>query len=63
MRKKVGEKAPVDGIQISDLNIKNAKPKMKKIFFYSIKLADFYYFDSAQMVVNELIKKLLNVNH
>ena len=45
----VAEKAPVDGIQINDLNeIKVKKKKIKeKGFSYSIKVADFYYKDTA----------------
>ena len=63
--KKVAEKAPVDGIQISDLNIKNTKIKKikKNVFSYSIKLADFYYFDSAQMVINRINKETSLKNH
>ena len=61
----VAEKAPVDGIQIKDLNKKIVKSKVTKIksFSYSIKVADFYYKDTAQMMVNRIksevpIKKL-----
>ena len=61
----VAEKAPVDGIQIKDLNKKIVKSKLTKIksFSYSIKVADFYYKDTAQMMVNRIksevpIKKL-----
>jgi len=61
----VAEKAPVDGIQIKDLNKKNVKKKLtkKKNFSYSVKVADFYYKDTAQMMVNRIknevpIKKL-----
>ena len=61
----VAEKAPVDGIQIKDLNKKIVKSKLTKIksFSYSIKIADFYYKDTAQMMVNRIksevpIKKL-----
>ena len=44
----VAEKAPVDGIQINDLNEIKVKKKIKeKIFSYSIKVADFYYKDTA----------------
>lgn len=54
----VAEKAPVDGIQINDLNEKKSKKKIKKnkIFSYSIKVADFYYKDSAKLM-SEKIKK------
>ena len=61
----VAEKAPVDGIQIKDLNKKIVKSKVTKIksFSYSIKVADFYYKDTAQMMLNRIksevpIKKL-----
>ena len=68
--KNVAEKAPVDGITIdnlgSDLNKKKQLKKHK--FLYSIKIADFYYKDSAENMIlrikketnlkNPLIKKL-----
>ena len=61
----VAEKAPVDGIQIKDLNKKIVKSKLTKTksFSYSIKVADFYYKETAQMMVNRIksevpIKKL-----
>ena len=51
--KEVADKAPVDGISISDLS-KNKKKvkKSKKVdeFSYIIKLADFYYENSAKMM-------------
>ena len=52
----VAEKAPVDGIQINDLNeIKVKKNKFKeKIFSYSIKVADFYYKDTAKSMVTRI---------
>ena len=52
----VAEKAPVDGIQINDLNIKKSKKKAKKNqeFSYSIKVADFYYEDTAQTMLNRI---------
>ena len=52
----VAEKAPVDGILINDLNkkkIQNNKIKNKK-FSYSIKIADFYYKDSAKIMINKI---------
>ena len=57
--KEVAEKAPVDGIVINDLNNKkivNKKSKNKK-FSYSIKVADFYYKDTAKMMVNRIINE------
>ena len=52
----VAEKAPVDGIQINDLNVKKIKKKLTtdKNFSYSIKVADFYYKDTAQMMINRI---------
>ena len=54
----VAEKAPVDGIQINDLNEKKLKKDMSKskVFSYSIKVVDFYYKDTAKMML-ERIKK------
>ena len=52
----VAEKAPVDGILINDLNqkkVQNNKIKNKK-FSYSIKVADFYYKDSAKIMINRI---------
>ena len=68
--KNVAEKAPVDGITIDNLGTDlNKKNKVKKHnFLYSIKVADFYYKDSAENMIlriknetnlkNPLIKKL-----
>ena len=52
----VAEKAPVDGIQINDLNPKKNTKKISrnKSFSYSIKVADFYYKDTAQMMINRI---------
>ena len=52
----VANKAPVDGIQINDLNLKKTEKKMKKdkIFSYSIKVADFYYKDTAKIMLNKI---------
>ncbi len=52
----VAEKAPVDGIQINDLNTKKKKKKkiIIKNFSYSIKVADFYYKDTAKMMVERI---------
>ena len=54
----VAEKAPVDGIQINDLNKKETQPKQvkKKVFSYSIKVADFYYKDTAKMMLEKIEK-------
>tara|TARA_Y100000591_G_scaffold287973_1_gene271913 strand:+ start:30 stop:782 length:753 start_codon:yes stop_codon:yes gene_type:complete len=60
----VAEKAPVDGIQINDLNLKKTKKKNNVIknFSYSIKVADFYYNDTAKMMINR-IKKETSINN
>ena len=52
----VAEKAPIDGIQINDLNAKKIeKGKIKdKIFSYSIKVADFYYKDTAKTMIKRI---------
>ena len=64
--KEVAEKAPIDGIKISNLNdnrkINNSKNE-KKIFSYYIKVADFYYKKTAEMLLERIksetsIKKL-----
>ena len=54
--KTVAEKAPVDGIQINDLNVKKITKKINKNkkFSYSIKVADFYYKDTAQIMLNRI---------
>ena len=57
--REVAEKAPVDGIQINDLNVKETKKKIakNKNFSYSIKVADFYYNDTAQMMTARIKKE------
>jgi hypothetical protein len=54
--KKVAEKAPVDGIQINDLNksVNENKKKVKKNFSYSIKIADFYYKRTAEFMLSRI---------
>ena len=55
--KKVAEKAPIDGIKISDLNNNksiNIKKKRKDKFSYYIKVADFYYKKSAKLVFQKI---------
>jgi len=69
--KKVAQKAPVDGITIDNLGTVEKKelPKTTQSnFLYSIKIADFYYKDSAENMIqrikdetkitNPIIKKL-----
>ena len=54
--KNVAEKAPVDGIQINDLNENKIKKKeiKTKAFSYSIKVADFYYKDTALLMLDRI---------
>ena len=48
-------KAPVDGIIIDNLGVVKKENKIKKEkFLYSIKIADFYYKDSAENMVNRI---------
>ena len=63
--KKVANKAPVDGISVSDLSVNKKKAKkkqMKKKFMYIIKVADFYYENSANMMKKRIIDEL-NLNN
>jgi hypothetical protein len=58
--KKVAEKAPVDGIQIDNLGEINQPKKEnieEEVFSYSIKIADFYYKDSAKNMSDRIIKE------
>jgi len=59
--KKVADKAPVSNINISDLNIKeaNTKNKLSKKFSYEIKIADFYFNDTASLLVDRIIKETI----
>ena len=54
--KTVAEKAPVDGITIDNLgsNKKKEKQKITQKFLYSIKIADFYYKNSAVNMINRI---------
>ena len=58
--KKIAQKAPVDGIKIDNLG-EIIQPKTKatkeEIFSYSIKIADFYYKDSAKDMSNRIINE------
>ena len=61
--KEVADKAPVDGISISDLSINNKKKveiKESRKFNYIIKIADFYYEKTAKLMQNR-IKDELNI--
>ena len=57
--REVAEKAPVDGIKINDLNIKKKKKKTVTVkqFSYSIKVADFYYKDTALLMLDRIKKE------
>ena len=58
--REVAEKAPIDGILINDLSNKKPKKnknKKKQIFSYSIKVADFYYKETAQLMIDRIIKE------
>ena len=50
--KKVANKAPVEAISINDLssNENTVKKNIKKNFSYIIKIADFYFYDSAKLM-------------
>ncbi len=54
--KNVASKAPVNNISISNLNKKKKQKKneFKKKFSYKIKIADFYFNDSALMLVERI---------
>jgi hypothetical protein len=54
--KNVAVKAPVNEISINNLNVikKVDKEKIKIIFSYSIKIADFYFKDTALTMVNRI---------
>ena len=58
--KKIAEKAPIDGIQIDNLgseNLQKNDPTKEKFFNYSIKIADFYYKDSAKSMSDRIINE------
>ncbi|MDC3308478.1 hypothetical protein OAU78_04510 [Candidatus Pelagibacter sp.] len=57
--KKVADKAPVNSINISDLNTKqvNTKNALSKKFSYEIKIADFYFNDTALLLVDRIINE------
>jgi len=59
--KKVANKAPVNNINISDLNIKetNNKKKISKKFSYEVKIADFYFKDTASLLIDRIIKETI----
>jgi hypothetical protein len=54
--KSVATKAPVNNISISDLNQTQPNPKneINKKFSYDIKIADFYFNDTALLLINRI---------
>ena len=63
--KNVANKAPIDGIQVNDLKktkIKKKSDKNKK-FSYSIKIADFYYKKTAQLMINRIKDETMIKNY
>ena len=62
--KKVANKAPVDKIVVNDLNQSIEKNNLKKIknFNYSIKIADFYFINSAKMMKKRIMNESLIKN-
>jgi hypothetical protein len=58
--KNVAEKAPVDGIKIDNLGetvVQKKEIAKNNIFNYSIKIADFYYKDSAKNMTDRIINE------
>ena len=62
--KKVANKAPVNNINISDLSTKQTKTKneLSKKFSYEIKIADFYFNDTASLLVDRIVKETMIKN-
>ena len=54
--KNVAEKAPVDEISMNILSDTSVEKK-KKNYIYTLVISDFFYYDSANNLKNELIKK------
>ncbi len=61
--KKVADKAPVETISINDLNetvqINEDKTKIDRKFNYSIKIADFYYLSTADLMASRIKTELV----
>jgi len=59
--KNVASKAPVNNISISDLNMEeaNTKNEIGEKFSYEIKIADFYFNDTASLLVNRIVKETM----
>ncbi len=64
--KKVADKAPVDSISINDLNENEEKiivdQKNNKLFNYSIKIADFYYLSTANIMAERIKSEIFLKN-
>ena len=63
--KEVAEKAPIDGIKINDLNdgsINQNKNFSNDKFSYSIKVADFYYKKTANLMIDRIREETLIEN-
>jgi len=62
--KTVAVKAPVDGISINDLNLKkiNSQKNYSSKFSYIIKIADFYFMDTALLLLKR-IKTKKSIDH
>jgi len=59
--KKVADKVPVEGISISDLSLnkkKVEKNQTKSKFNYIIKIADFYYLNTAKLMQKRIVDEL-----
>ena len=59
--KKVANKAPVNNINISDLSTKetNSNKEIDKTFSYKLKIADFYFKETALLLVDRIVKETL----
>ena len=59
--KKVASKAPVNNINISDLSskVKNSNKVIGEKFSYKLKIADFYFKETALLLVDRIIKEAL----
>ena len=57
--KQVADKAPIDSISINDLNLSDKKIKEVKLnnFDYTIKIADFYFKNTAMSMIDRIYKE------
>jgi len=57
--KQVADKAPIDSISVNDLNLSDKKIDEVKLnkFDYTIKIADFYFKDTAISMINRIKKE------